>query len=85
MLLTGQVLEATSRRLCNAKRRVVEARHVQRSAAVGRGRSDLHGFNINALVGSFPILKYQLEVLQVSLFGGFPKTRISITRSPRWF
>ena len=40
-----------------AKRRVDETGHVQRSAAVGIGRSDIHGFGVNALVGSFPLLK----------------------------
>ena len=47
------------RRGCNAKRRIVETGHVQRTAAVARGRSDIHGSGVNTLVGSLPVLKYQ--------------------------
>jgi hypothetical protein len=41
----------------NAKRRVDETRHVQRSTAIRSWRGDIHGPGVNALVGSFPLLK----------------------------
>jgi hypothetical protein len=56
--MDGASARTTSRGVVNATRRVDETGPVQRSAAVGGGRSDIHGFGVNALAGSFPVLKY---------------------------